>query len=235
MNALSLLDIRLAAEGAVAVHVELPELRAMQNARAVELWRDGLKIADIAKAVGLPVTTLRGWINNNRALFPFRRGDQAPPIEHLVETPAMLEGSKLWGDGRTIRQIAAALGVSTSTIVSWTRNRRDLFPIRRAAPNSHTPPVPPQSAEARAEQRLSEARRERFDYVPGIDATVRPAMSDLGGGSLGPISLLQLTERTCRWPISGTGIATRFCGCSIPLGRVYCEPHLARSQQGGSR
>lgn len=46
------------------------------------------------------------------------------------------------------------------------------------------------------------------------------------------ISLLELRDhRTCKWPVSGEGAETRFCGARPLWGSSYCPHHKARSVQ----
>jgi GcrA cell cycle regulator len=40
-----------------------------------------------------------------------------------------------------------------------------------------------------------------------------------------PVTLMQLTAVTCRWPVSGDGITTLFCGAVPALGYPYCGAH----------
>jgi GcrA cell cycle regulator len=43
-----------------------------------------------------------------------------------------------------------------------------------------------------------------------------------------PISLLMLSDETCRWPIGDPLLAGfGFCGCPVEAGRVYCPTHRA--------
>jgi GcrA cell cycle regulator len=44
-----------------------------------------------------------------------------------------------------------------------------------------------------------------------------------------PVTLLQLTDATCRWPCSGEGADTLFCG-AVPAGdKPYCKFHCMRA------
>lgn len=43
------------------------------------------------------------------------------------------------------------------------------------------------------------------------------------------ITLLELTDHTCRWPVEGTGADCRFCGHMPVPGSSYCAHHWERS------
>jgi GcrA cell cycle regulator len=227
MNALTLLDIRLAAEGAVAVHVALPDLREMQLTQAARLWADGKSTGEIAIATGVPVTTLRGWIAKHRTIFGFRRGDQAPPRDTEAETEAMLAAAKLWADGLSRDDIAAATGATKAMLIRWANSRRDLFAYRRTRRNG-TVVVPPEVLRAeRQPQQLTWSPPERSEFVAGIDAMPAEAARIPG-----PVRLLALSDEVCRWPLwSRDAEPGLFCGCRITPGRTYCDGHRKLAYQ----
>jgi hypothetical protein len=43
------------------------------------------------------------------------------------------------------------------------------------------------------------------------------------------VPLVELTDRTCRWPSSGEGARTVFCGKPPKEGSRYCPTHHRRS------
>lgn len=60
---------------------------------------------------------------------------------------------------------------------------------------------------------------------------------DVGGTDVTHlIGLMDLTEHTCKWPVSGQGSATLFCGAHSP-GRStpYCPEHSERGGLGYGR
>ncbi len=127
--------------------------------------------------------------------------------------------------------IAEKLGVTKQAIFSLIGQRKAIFP---------PPALPPLDDDgafliARAEARATELERRRqlagpvadkADYVPGLadlaDRLVRPS---------GPIPLMKLTNGTCRWPVSGHGQATLFCGDATAVGSSWCGCHRARAAQ----
>jgi hypothetical protein len=42
---------------------------------------------------------------------------------------------------------------------------------------------------------------------------------------LGKIRVMDLQDYHCRWPVSGAGAGTLFCGKGLDDGSVYCEEH----------
>lgn len=136
-----------------------------------------------------------------------------------LDSDKLREAAKFWRAGDSGSVIAEKLGVRTRDVYNLIRYRRDMFAFRKA----QKPEVVGKPEEPR--------RGGQTGYMPGLD-TLR--VLPVGGEQphIGPLSLLQLTDRTCRWPIAGAGTATRFCGYCIPKGTIYCEAHLARSREG---
>lgn len=44
--------------------------------------------------------------------------------------------------------------------------------------------------------------------------------------------IMQLDRNTCRWPVSGDGEQTLFCGKQPVVGEVYCFEHCCRAYPG---
>lgn len=230
MNARSLLDIRLAAAGAVAVHVTPPDLKAMQMDRAATLWAEGLEIRAIGEAIGVPVTTLRGWINFNRDRFAFRRGDKAPPRKLQPDAETLAAAIDMWAAGETQAAIGVRFGVSKNIVRRWMNENRDSFPYRRARANggletgliAEAALAGLKAGGMQPGQQLAPPKPARAEFVAGFAAPLAPPKP-------GKFTLMQVDDRTCRWPISGAGADTRFCGCRILPGKIYCAPHRAQS------
>jgi hypothetical protein len=219
MNALTLCDIRSA--GAVTVQVDLPDLKELQQVQASRLWHGGKRILDIATAIGVPVTTLRGWIVKDRVRFPFRCGVNAPPPAPKDESEAMLAASHLWAEGLSRGAIVAATGVTKATLIRWANSHRDLFAYRRARVNGHVV-VPAEARQAeRPEQRLAGKRPTPAAYLPGLDSLIAGGVS----ADFGPRRLMDARACHCRWPLSGTGAETLFCGGRVLSESSYCRRH----------
>lgn len=44
-----------------------------------------------------------------------------------------------------------------------------------------------------------------------------------------PITILTVNDSMCRWPVSGSGVLTQFCGHLPKPGGAYCEAHAVRA------
>lgn len=67
-----------------------------------------------------------------------------------------------------------------------------------------------------------------------------PATKDLAVGTWNalpgaePVGIMDLTERTCRWPVSD-GAPFLFCGCQVAAGSSYCPTHKHIGTGTGTR
>jgi GcrA cell cycle regulator len=64
-----------------------------------------------------------------------------------------------------------------------------------------------------------------------IDETVAELVDQVEA-SAAPVTILDLTSFTCRWPLGDpTTVEFRFCGAPSPVGRPYCAPHSRIAHQ----
>jgi GcrA cell cycle regulator len=140
-----------------------------------------------------------------------------------------------WKEGDSANTIARIVGVSRNAVIGVAHRRRDLFPER----------LPPEStknyvmarriektrrdAEAARAEEQPWAPPKRAEYIPGLDALTAPSDDCHGPGN--PVQLMLLTSTTCRWPVSGQGAATLFCGSGIDRDRIYCDAHRRLAYQ----
>jgi hypothetical protein len=181
------------------------------------LWQDGASVREIARRVGRSRTAVEGMRRRHAHLFDTR---QARITESQFEQAVIM-----WRDGASMQAMADALGCSKACIRSMISRNRERFAYRVLRAGAKA------AEHARQIAPLPEAKpapKERAEYMPGF-ADMRPAA---GVDSLQPLTLLDLNDRTCRWPISGEGFSTRFCGYCIPAGKIYCEAHRERSLEG---
>lgn len=109
---------------------------------------------------------------------------------------------KLWEKGLTASQIAEELGDVTRNAVIGKAHRLGL--------KSRPSPV---KAEATKKKPVKKPAP-----TPGAEST--------------RVTLLDLTERTCKWPIGHPGDEDfHFCGKSSEPGVPYCAPHCAEAFQ----
>ena len=157
--------------------------------------------------------------------------------------------SKMWGEGQSASQIAKELGGVTRNAVIGKVHRLGLSnrstggaksaskttaakPAARAAkptaakakaaPASLVPrtPIPPRKAIIPAGQPLP-PQPSANEISPEALASVREV--EKGAKK---ITLMQLTERTCKWPIGDPATDEFwFCGLESDPGKPYCEAH----------
>lgn len=154
---------------------------------------------------------------------------------------------KMWKEGKSAAEIAKTLGKGvTRNAVIGKAHRMGLSgrpspikkpapapkkekeaaskPAKEAAPKEKSRPAAPVAGS----QRVSAAIAKEVEELKRIEKEVTP----LNGG----ISLLELTERMCKWPIGDPREPEFvFCGRGIRAGTPYCPDHAAMAYQSSSR
>jgi len=145
----------------------------------------------------------------------------------------------LWTAGLSASQCASALGDGVTRNAVIGKIHRLKLPKRKPVSISWSPAAREQSrqrSEARKARPRVKAARQRVSLpkppkMPAFEldmaALSLPAWEALEGTT--PISLVNATDETCRWPI-GDPIAAGFgfCGCQTVTGSPYCAHHKAR-------
>ena len=162
----------------------------------------------------------------------------------------------MWGEGQSASQIAKELGGVTRNAVIGKVHRLGLS--NRSGPEeassaepAKTKAKPKPAAKAAPEPKQEEAPAAEAAPVPvpvqrRVAPVIRDATQPRAPGAPTPeeeaaratlveiekiakkISLLELTERTCKWPIGDpTEEDFAFCGLSCVPGKPYCEHHVA--------
>jgi GcrA cell cycle regulator len=128
----------------------------------------------------------------------------------------------MWSEGKSASQIAKELGGVTRNAVIGT---------------VEAPPQQPAPAPARPAAREA-VPAQRPKPVPGQPVQPQPTASEISAEALANLaeiakkarrlSLMQLTERTCKWPV-GDPATDDFWFCGLPTvpGKPYCETHVA--------
>ncbi len=105
----------------------------------------------------------------------------------------------------------------------------------KAKPSPRTEPARPPSPEPTAEARSIPARRQ---IIPaGQPLPPQPSANEISPEALAKvnevekkarkISLMELTERTCKWPVGDPATEDFwFCGLPVQAGKPYCEAHV---------
>ena len=134
---------------------------------------------------------------------------------------------KMWGEGQSASQIAKELGGVTRNAVIGKVHRLGLSnraggggakpaakekaapkPKAAAAPTPAGQPQPPQPS-------ANEISPEALAKVNEIEKKAKK------------LSLMELTERTCKWPVGDPATEDFwFCGLAVKPGKPYCEAHV---------
>jgi GcrA cell cycle regulator len=163
----------------------------------------------------------------------------------------------MWAEGKSASQIAKDLGGVTRNAVIGKVHRLGLS-NRGAGERGEDdaaavidvpadpPPAPEGEPEPEARAAAGGARPAGRDPapvvrpkpVPGQPVPPQPSASEISAEALANLaevakrarrlSLMQLTERTCKWPIGDPATEDFwFCGLPSVAGKPYCETHVA--------
>lgn len=164
---------------------------------------------------------------------------------------------KMWAEGQSASQIAKELGGVTRNAVIGKVHRLGLSnrtaspapapakpeakpkpqpkPDAKARPQPRTEPARPVQDEAEEAQPQVPARRQ---IIPaGQPLPPQPSANEISPEALAKvnevekkskkISLMELTERTCKWPVGDPATEDFwFCGLPVQQGKPYCEAHV---------
>jgi GcrA cell cycle regulator len=163
----------------------------------------------------------------------------------------------MWAEGRSASQIAKELGGVTRNAVIGKVHRLGLSnrgpngertdETEAAAPVEPPAAVEPEAladagqADAvapRAKENVVTSMRPKPAGVPGQPLPPQPAGSEISAEALANLAevakkarrltLMQLTERTCKWPVGDPATDDFwFCGLPCVAGKPYCETHVA--------
>lgn len=157
---------------------------------------------------------------------------------------------KMWKEGKSAADIAKTLGKGvTRNAVIGKAHRMGLSgrpsPIKKPAPApkkdsakkaSPVAAVPVKGGKKAVTAPAPAAKKEKESAVLAKEAEelkkIEKETLPPGGG----VSLLDLTERMCKWPIGDPREADfAFCGRAIRPGTPYCPAHAAMAYQTSSR
>jgi GcrA cell cycle regulator len=164
-----------------------------------QLWGDGMSASQIAKALG--GVTRNAVIGKVHRLGLSNRGTASGAQAGAGEAKKADKPARPSRPAKTAaepKQAAAAAAVKPAPVMVRTQ------PVIRDATQPRAPGLPtPEEKAARATLAEIEKMARRLD-------------------------LLQLTERTCKWPIGDpTEESFHFCGLPSAAGKPYCEHHVA--------
>lgn len=163
---------------------------------------------------------------------------------------------KMWGEGQSASQIAKELGgVTRNAVIGKVHrlglsNRAGSPPAKaeiKPAAKLETKPKPAPKPETKAEPKAEAKPVERPEPVAvrpgkliipaGQPLPPQPSANEISPEALAnvrevekksaKISLMELTERTCKWPVGDPATADFwFCGLASQPGKPYCEAHV---------
>ncbi len=159
---------------------------------------------------------------------------------------------KMWGEGQSASQIAKELGGVTRNAVIGKVHRLGLSnrattttksdTKAKAAPKAEVRPKPaPKPAEPAAKSEAPPAPKPispRKQIIPaGQPLPPQPSANEISPEALAKVSaiekkakklsLMELTERTCKWPVGDPATEDFwFCGLPVQQGKPYCEAHV---------
>ena len=160
---------------------------------------------------------------------------------------------KMWGEGQSASQIAKELGGVTRNAVIGKVHRLGLSNRATGAPAAPAKAAAKEKGGARSKPTGADtsakpvvANSEVAPVVPisrkaiipaGQPLPPQPSANEISPEALASvrevekkakkISLMELTERTCKWPIGDPATDDFwFCGLSVQAGKPYCEAHV---------
>ena len=164
---------------------------------------------------------------------------------------------KMWGEGQSASQIAKELGGVTRNAVIGKVHRLGLSNRNgsgstsdsgsKAKPAKPAAKAKPSTKQSKAETKPTEAPKETAPAAPvsrikpiipaGQPLPPQPSANEIDPEALAKVSevekkakklsLMELTERTCKWPVGDPATDDFwFCGLPVQSGKPYCEAHV---------
>jgi GcrA cell cycle regulator len=158
--------------------------------------------------------------------------------------------TKMWAEGNSASQIAKELGGVTRNAVIGKVHRLGLSNRATTSTSnkseSKTKSSPKSSSKAQQKARKINAAEPKPNNVTSLRRQIIPAGQPLppqpSANEISPealarvseiekqakkLSLLELTERTCKWPVGDPATEEFwFCGLATQSGKPYCEAHV---------
>jgi len=159
---------------------------------------------------------------------------------------------KMWGEGQSASQIAKELGgVTRNAVIGKVHrlglsNRAGTTGAKAAAKDKPKAEAKPKAAPKPKVETKPKVEMETKSAMPPARKAIIPAGQPLppqpSANEISPealakvnavekkakkISLMELTERTCKWPVGDPATEDFwFCGLNVQPGKPYCEAHV---------
>jgi GcrA cell cycle regulator len=205
--------------------------------RLKQLWNAGLSAIECGEELGLVGTP-------DEVRDAVVRAHQAPAKAKIATHPdtiwtdeRLATLAKMWGDGASAAEIASVLrnGISRSAVLGKARRlgltKPKASPIVSAARTGDGRRRNRFRSNLPSRYSASEPDEDPMFAVDGIDGT--PAPADLDIPAEQRKTLLQLTDKTCKWPVGDLrDPGFFFCGGEPLDGFPYCRHHARRAYAG---
>jgi GcrA cell cycle regulator len=159
---------------------------------------------------------------------------------------------KMWGEGQSASQIAKELGGVTRNAVIGKVHRLGLSNRTTSTAKSETKPKAAPKAEVKSKPAAKQPgaapkpqETPAAKPVPARKAIIpagqplppQPSANEISPEALAKVnaiekkakklSLMELTERTCKWPVGDPATEDFwFCGLPVQQGKPYCDAHV---------
>lgn len=148
------------------------------------------------------------------------------PFKKIAWTPERVQClTKLWSEGYSASQIAQHLGGG------MTRNAV-IGKVHRLGISARSPKEKPQNTPNPPPHQTLDKEERKKKPLQNATVTPLPLRKEPSQEPNQPCSLLELTDKTCRWPVgeSNQG-AFQFCGCLPTDSSPYCPTHTRQAFQ----
>ena len=192
-----------------------------------KMWTEGQSASQIAKELGgVTRNAVIGKVHrlglSNRVEGPVP-GPGAAPAAPMAAKPAAFEPE----EDEAPAAPAVTPAARPETVVEMPRPAAAAMPPRPAAPQPMAAPVAP-----------TPALRKPAIVPAGQPLPPQPSLNEISPETLASvrevekrsrkIGLMELTERTCKWPIGDPATDNfYFCGLPSQPGKPYCEAHVS--------
>ena len=204
-----------------------------------KMWIEGQSASQIAKELG-GVTRNAVIGKVHRLGLSNRNGAEAEPSAAPEPVAAVVPPEVVEAPAAPVRDDvvrAAAPAPEPAPVVDIAEVRAERAARVRPAPEAASAPAP--APEVEDEEEEVQATYSPRPIIPaGQPLPPQPSTDEIDPEALATVrevektarrlTLLELTERTCKWPIGDPATSDFwFCGLPVKPGKPYCEAHVA--------